>query len=1017
MGWVLKKSCLNWGPPCYNSGDVCLAYARGFFLKLVSAVIYCGVFVLGFFIPRVGWADVSINRTNTWNGNGEDSLWSNSANWDSGAPLAGDSLQFGGGTDQSNNDYSDLHISDISISTQAGSYLLEGNKITFSGGSDLKSIINNSLATQTISLSGDLIGLEHVHANAGTLVINSTISSPGAGLDIVGGAHVLFNNPLVGLNRIFVTGNTTAHFNAAVSTSIEIYHATAYINSATALPGATISESGILMLSSSVTINGQLDLVNEGFFNSTAPTVNTNGFNLDVTLGIKDGVNTSVDILPAQLVKAGEGVLTVNGDNTMDGWSGGTSILGGTLKAGSSTAFKSSSSFALANTEGATLDLNNFNFTLSELNGGGNNGGNVNLGSGTLTISSSTSSRFDGKVQGTGGLFKEGDGVLWLTGENSYSGTTTVNGGILKGNSDGLQGDIVSAASVVFDQSGSGSYEGELSGAGTLEKTGEGTLTLTSANSFSGGTTLTAGTLAIGNSGALGSGSVNVNGGTLQGDGSPRTINVGGDYTQTGGNLNLTLYGAGVGQQDALAVAGNAAVGGTLRIGIDPNFLPVGISTYAVVTAISLAGEFNFVPTGASLQFLMDYSATHGVLTTIKTPYATHVQTPHQQELAAYMDALYPSATGDLGLVMGELNALPAADLTNAMKSLSPQPYQTLTTMDATLMSGFFQRIHGQLARSRLGKAGIQTSGFEQSQTDSRWGALTAEAGVPDYPMEDDPFYIPEKKWGLFMTGDGQYATTPEDPDVKSGTILSGGITTGVDYRLTPQWTLGVGLAYSQSNGKTGEDDINIDGKSVTPGIYGSYNRGRFYVDSLVVFQKSDFTSKRRVVYGTQNMTAEASPKSTSVGFGIETGVPIRAGRWDLVPVGGIQTSQETVGAFDETGAGAVSLSVAKEKRSALATHLGARIQRKLSNDPQDRVEVRTAWRHEFKGETTINASFLGAGGNFTIHGSDPQRDSALVGGDFSAGFSDNLALVLSYDGDFGDLLTHRVYGGFRFQF
>ena len=62
-------------------------------------------------------------------------------------------------------------------------------------------------------------------------------------------------------------------------------------------------------------------------------------------------------------------------------------------------------------------------------------------------------------VAGSGGswsLVKNGAGTTVLTGTNAYSGGTTVNAGILQGNAAGLQGNIVNKASVVFDQTGSG---------------------------------------------------------------------------------------------------------------------------------------------------------------------------------------------------------------------------------------------------------------------------------------------------------------------------------------------------------------------------------------------------------------------------------------------------------------------------------------------------------------------------------------------------------------------------------
>src|SRR5262249_4678649 len=58
-------------------------------------------------------------------------------------------------------------------------------------------------------------------------------------------------------------------------------------------------------------------------------------------------------------------------------------------------------------------------------------GSQVTLGSGTLTTGDSTNTTFAGSISGTGGLVKQGSGVFTLSGSNSYSGTTTVNAGTL----------------------------------------------------------------------------------------------------------------------------------------------------------------------------------------------------------------------------------------------------------------------------------------------------------------------------------------------------------------------------------------------------------------------------------------------------------------------------------------------------------------------------------------------------------------------------------------------------------
>jgi autotransporter-associated beta strand protein len=103
---------------------------------------------------------------------------------------------------------------------------------------------------------------------------------------------------------------------------------------------------------------------------------------------------------------------------------------------------------------------------------------------------------YAGDMSGTGTLTKTGFGTLTLTGANSYTGGTTVMFGRLAGSTMSLQGDIANSGEVEFAQAADGTYAGEMSGTGALIKSGDGTLTLTGANSYTGGTLIEAGTLA-----------------------------------------------------------------------------------------------------------------------------------------------------------------------------------------------------------------------------------------------------------------------------------------------------------------------------------------------------------------------------------------------------------------------------------------------------------------------------------------------------------------------------------------
>ncbi len=103
---------------------------------------------------------------------------------------------------------------------------------------------------------------------------------------------------------------------------------------------------------------------------------------------------------------------------------------------------------------------------------------------------------FTGPIEGDGALTKKGAGTVTLTGANAYRGGTTIQGGTLVGNSQSLQGQIVNNANLVFEQANDGVFTGTISGAGTLNKNGGGVLTLTGAHTYTGGTSIQGGTLA-----------------------------------------------------------------------------------------------------------------------------------------------------------------------------------------------------------------------------------------------------------------------------------------------------------------------------------------------------------------------------------------------------------------------------------------------------------------------------------------------------------------------------------------
>ncbi len=286
-------------------------------------------------------------------------------------------------------------------------------------------------------------------------------------------------------------------------------------------------------------------------------TVNTvTGYTFAGTGSMKGGGN---------LTLAG-GALTLNTINT---YTGGTRINAGTtLTEGVAGALPASGTVAVA----GTLDLNGFNQTIGALSDGAVSSGVVTsglAGAVTLTAGAAASTTYSGIIQNGAGavaLTKSGAGKLTLTGANTYSGVTSINGGVLAINASGSLGDgsatnaialsggtlestgntydlgvnraiTLTAAGTIQTDAGTLTISGAVTnganlltvagagntmisgvignGAGGLTKVGNGTLTLSGVNTYTGTTTINGGTVSIANLNNTGAGGITLNGGTL----------------------------------------------------------------------------------------------------------------------------------------------------------------------------------------------------------------------------------------------------------------------------------------------------------------------------------------------------------------------------------------------------------------------------------------------------------------------------------------------------------------------
>ena len=122
-------------------------------------------------------------------------------------------------------------------------------------------------------------------------------------------------------------------------------------------------------------------------------------------------------------------------------------------------------------------------------------GGTIDNGGFALGVGGAFNTTINGVISGAGGLTKTGAGSLTLSGANDYSGGTTISAGTVVGTTTSLQGDIANASFLEFSQGSDGTYSGVISGAGLVTKSGAGNVTFSGANTYEGGTIISGGTL------------------------------------------------------------------------------------------------------------------------------------------------------------------------------------------------------------------------------------------------------------------------------------------------------------------------------------------------------------------------------------------------------------------------------------------------------------------------------------------------------------------------------------------
>lgn len=491
-------------------------------------------------------ANVASATDETWNGN-TDANWSTAANWSTTTPAAGDDLFFGAagssGTTLNNDIAAGTSFLGITFNSGASAYTFTNNSIGLTGG-----ITNSSANAQTISLaiflganatldggsSGMTLGgaisgsYSLTNAGSGTVTLGSVNNSLTGGVTVNNGTLQVGGS---GGNSALGPGDTVVNSGGIlVGTTADSFGYKSGHNAPLTIyiNGGTVSDTaGAYSITlPNLTFTGGTLTNDPGNTGSGGHTYSFNGDNTTMTINTVASSATATISAPGGIITQRQAVFNVAAGSVTGGATPGVDMLV------SAPLLPTSGHHGITKTGNGVLELTGAN---TFIYGVGINGG--------LVIAGAAQTGSAGPLGGVGNandIISFGGGTLQYSSANSYDYSPRFTGTAPQPFSIDLNGQSVTFASAL---AGSGSSL-------TLtNSTGSGSLTLSAVNTYSGATAINGGTLIV--NGSLASGSA-VSVGASGALGGTGTVN--GAVTTTGG---AEIYAAAAGVAGTLALGGN----------------------------------------------------------------------------------------------------------------------------------------------------------------------------------------------------------------------------------------------------------------------------------------------------------------------------------------------------------------------------------------------------------------------------------------------------------------------------
>ncbi|MCF7806192.1 MAG: autotransporter domain-containing protein [Simkaniaceae bacterium] len=561
---------------------------------------------------------------------------------------------------------------------------------------------------------------------------------------------------------------------------------------------------------------------------------------------------------------------------------------------------------------------------------------------------------------------------------------------------------IETDATLNIKSSGTNTIDGVISGGGSLTKGNTGTLIITNTNTLSGANEVTGGILIL-NGTLPGNMTVGADG-TLKGTGS-----VGGDLDVSGtlapGNSIGTLSSGpvsfdsgstfvvemGPSAATLLDVTGTATLDGTISITQNSGTYAQSGQYTIIRTTGGISGSFDTVSITALPNFNLSLSqGSHNLL--LNYQFNIPISTTNNLSGNSLILANYFNANGTTEMV-SELGNLSGSALEEALEALSPSrnAFGSYVGIQTAFSLG------GQLASH------LDCYRFAPRRSDRAHFMASLIADTSETPPPP-PFV--DHQWTLWVAGYGNYAHLSAIDQNPSFNMSSGAVLIGCDHAWENRNVVGGALSYVRSHFDEDQDMGKGNINSYLLALYGNVFAGHFYFSPALWGALNQTDNTRNISFPGFSKKASADITDWQLIPHLEVGYEWGYSWCSIVPFTALDWAISWQKGYTETGASPFNASQTANNSSMVRSETGLKFGQEWERNWgifSLREKVSYVFEKPF-GVGTVQTSFVGAPGSFTVVAVDQVLNLGALGLDFIFFLEKDRSLMvdLSYGGEFG---------------